>query len=234
MTSTIYRPVDNYESSWHPQPSPTADEDEYTLIDDETHDSDTTYLYPPYTSSGKYQTSHGITASRIMDTAITSVTVNTYTRRGNTNQYPYFYHTLRTYDTYYYGTHYPESSTSYIHRSETWTTNPYTLAAWTWAEIIALKIGAYGNSRSTWKNGPGSTALLMTQLYVEVEYETVEYGPTDRDEADITYNVGLENRTYYAPTIKQNALSQELKTVSILEENRTRSINTETRIYKIY
>ena len=47
--------------------------------------------------------------------------------------------------------------------SEEWTTNPYTSAAWIWADIDALQIGID-------LRRPGSGYSYCTQVYVEVDY----------------------------------------------------------------
>jgi len=70
---------------------------------------------------------------------------------------------IRTHGTDYFGNYTSPVPTSYTDISATWTTNPNTSSAWTWAEIDALEAGV-----KHYNQGAGS--VRTTRVYVYVDY----------------------------------------------------------------
>jgi hypothetical protein len=134
-----------------------AEGGDYTRIDETSQDGDTTRLYSP-------------TANAIADFDLTDPT----TEEGAINSVTVYIHTrgldpvsnvvqllVRVSSTNYLSADKTYNNTSYHDESNTWSTNPATSAAWTWAEIAALRAGMKRIS------GGGQA---VTQLRVVVDY----------------------------------------------------------------
>lgn len=129
---------------------------DYTKVDEEVADDATTYV--TNSSSSELRDLYTLPNHSTESGTINSITI--YIRGqniiyGNTNFYP----SLRSGSTTIDGSVTVISQDAWTTRSQTWTTNPVTSAAWTWAEIDALEIGCkmgqYGG---------------LTQVYVEIDY----------------------------------------------------------------
>lgn len=72
------------------------------------------------------------------------------------------------------GTQQSEPGTDWSTKSQTYTTNPATTNAYTWAEIDALQIGVALNTSSSTRTGG------CTQVYVEVDYTPAPAGWTGK------------------------------------------------------
>lgn len=139
-----------------------AEGGDYTRIDETSQDGDTTRLYSP--------TDNAIADFDLADPtteegAINSVTVYIHTRGldpvSNVVQL-----LVRLSSTNYLSADKTYNNTSYHDESNTWSTNPATSAAWTWAEVAALRAGMKRIS------GGGQT---VTQLRVVVDYTPATY-----------------------------------------------------------
>ncbi len=134
-----------------------AEGGDYTRVDETSQDGDTTRLYSPTDNAvadfalQDHTTEEGV---------INSVTVYIHTRGldpvSNVVQLA-----VRVASTNYFSADKTYNNTSYHDESNTWTTNPNTSAAWTWAEIDALTAGMKRIS------GGGQA---VTQVRVVVDY----------------------------------------------------------------
>ena len=139
-----------------------GDSPNYACVDEVTADEDSTYV-STWGGATELDTYNIADHSEGIGT-VTSVTV--YIRTRVTSDSHAVEVALRTNGTDYFGTYTPISSTSYTDISATWTTNPYTTNAWTWAEIDVLEIGVRHYDL-------GTGYLLTTQVYVEVDWEAL-------------------------------------------------------------
>lgn len=139
-----------------------AEGGDYQKIDETSSDGDTTRLYSP--------TANAIADFDLQDPTteegvINSVTVYIYTRGldpvSNVVQL-----LVRLSSTNYLSADKTYNNTSYHDESNTWSTNPATSAAWTWAEVAALRAGMKRIS------GGGQA---VTQLRVVVDYTPATY-----------------------------------------------------------
>ncbi len=152
--ATIRPNANGFASAWSQYPATT---DHYDKVDDVSSDGDNTYLYASTAVDELLNLEDTAGAS------VTSVTAYYYSR-GASGQDPLFQILLRTNDTTSVGNNIQTGTAGdYVLRSQTWTTNPVTLAAWTEAEVNALQVGM------RWAGGTGEVRYI-TQIYVVVDY----------------------------------------------------------------
>jgi hypothetical protein len=133
----------------------------WQAVDEETANDDTDYVY---TSSSSYQRDLYNLPSHTGSGTINSLTV--YFRFEASYHYyttAYARAAVKTHGTVYVGSEESESSSSYVTRSYTWNTNPYTGSSWTWAEMDDLQAGV--DLRCS-----GFYSSRCTQVYVEINF----------------------------------------------------------------
>jgi hypothetical protein len=131
----------------------------WRCVDESTSDGDNTYVYRDSGSSERFDT-YEIEASSLTLPTITSITVHVVARVSSGSGV--VRECIRIGGTNYFSTDTDTLTGSYVDYTYTWTNNPNTGSAWTWANINALEAGValthyYGSSR-------------CTQVYVEVNY----------------------------------------------------------------
>ena len=130
-------------------------------IDEEYPNEDTDYIFQGYTG--------GIKNFTLTDTSqtgtINSVRLDVRARAQNADYKPSIANRIVTHGTAYLGTN-VQLTTSYVTRNTTWTTNPYTAAAWTWVEVNDLNAGWSRSSRSA----TGKWYSRVTWLQVVVDF----------------------------------------------------------------
>ncbi len=127
-------------------------------------DDDTTYLQT--TDSSAYKTDiFKLTAFAAVGGKINSITVHNWQRVTVSPEWVYYYTTIKTGGSLYYSPLVSSATApaTYTDTSYTWSTNPHTGVAWTWADIATLQIGL------KLKAGSGGTHR-WTQCYVVVDY----------------------------------------------------------------
>ncbi len=127
-----------------------------------TNDGDTSYVYNDSVTSKTdlYKISPTIQSGRI-----NYVRVSVVQKPHSTGQPRYVQPALKTGGSVFYGSTQTPPQSVYTTVYNDWTTNPSTLALWTWSEIYALEIGA-----AIWANAPGWEEMI-TQVYVTINYE---------------------------------------------------------------
>ena len=140
----------------------------YVLIDEETKD-EADYLKNPDTITSTKTDLYGLPNHDTESGTINSVTVKLYAKyalAGTTSGTTYVKPMIRVSDTNYGDNQALTDSVALY--SQTWTTNPYTSAAWTWTQIDALIAGdALTNYATDKKN---YKTPYCYQLWVEVAY----------------------------------------------------------------
>lgn len=133
--------------------------DNSALVDETSSDNDGTYVYAlGATGSDYYDHDYGGTGAGV----ISNVTFYMVARETSNNTKTWVASTLRTNSTNYTGSE-QATTTSYTAYTESYNTNPNTSAAWTWAEIAAMKFGVYLRSSSIYY-------IRCTQVYAVVTY----------------------------------------------------------------
>jgi hypothetical protein len=131
---------------------------DYANIDEEVADDSTT---KNYFSGSSYALDTFILPRPQVAGPISNVAI--YQRSNGSGAYvkPAIY----THGAIYYGGEVAQGS-SYVTTSYSWSVNPYTGAAWTWAEIASLQAGIAMK---------GSGGVWNTQLYIVVDYTAFTY-----------------------------------------------------------
>lgn len=160
----LYVDASNLEVDWK-EPIP-----HFKLVDDVTPDGDTTSIWTSETDGQKYSDLYNIPNIALPAGAvIDQIEVFNHVKSSllwNT-LYPDLWITIRTYNTAYDSGVIPLSSDVYHDESYVWTTNPFTGAPWTEAEINDLQIGCDGVSIFS---GAFWIATHVTQVFVVVTY----------------------------------------------------------------
>ena len=165
MAILILRP--NQDSTTHQQAC-SSGATHYVLIDEETKD-EADYLKNPDTLTSTKTDLYDLPNHYTESGTINSVTVKLYAKYalvGTTSGTTYVKPMIRVSDTNYGDNQALTDSVALY--SQTWTTNPYTSAAWTWTQIDALIAGdALTNYATDSKN---FKTPYCYQLWVEVDY----------------------------------------------------------------
>jgi len=147
----------------------------FDMVDEAVADDDTTYISMASTTVGiKNDLFH------IPDTAIpVGATINNVTvyfrHRGTALTIERCAARIKTYGTEYAGSD-KISGTTYVTSSETWSTNPNTLSAWTIDEINALQIGVTGRRGEYYDPDLEMwfyDATRCTQIFIIITYTIV-------------------------------------------------------------
>jgi hypothetical protein len=134
----------------------------YAAVDEASSDSDTTYVYrTSSTAAFDTYTAAGTTLSGL---TIQSITVHIVAKDQSNTYGCYARPYIRIGSTGYSPSSYNSLTTSYVEYTNTWTVNPNTSTAWTWANINSLEIGVQMYSYS------GSYYARCTQVWVEITY----------------------------------------------------------------
>ena len=134
----------------------------YAAVDEVSSDSDTTYVYRA-SATAAFDT-YNIPDTSLSGLTIQSITVHIVAKEQSSAYGGYARPYIRIGSTGYSPSSYNSLTTSYVEYTNTWTTNPNTSAAWTWANINSLEIGAQMYSYST------SYYARCTQVWVEITY----------------------------------------------------------------
>ncbi|MCP4593610.1 MAG: hypothetical protein GY842_22975 [bacterium] len=142
----------------------------WDLVNEETADDDSTYVASSGGPSFEMDT-YTTGDSGISSGSISSVTIHIRVCKGSGGSKVQT--VLHTVGTDYLGAQINLNSTTYSNHSTTYSANPATSAAWTWAEIDAMEIGVASRK-----------GARCTQIYAEVQYD----GASSAN-ADSTYTV---------------------------------------------
>lgn len=154
-TETLRPNADGHELDYSVYPADTI---HYVAVDDVTPDADSTYVYVTPQNKEDYW---GLQDSTRTGT-INSVTV--WLRVKHDTGAEKFKICIYTYGTEFKSADIVDTTT-WTDYSETWTTNPYTVSAWTWTEIDDLEIGIMSINVGGW-----SGEQRVTQAWIVVDY----------------------------------------------------------------
>jgi hypothetical protein len=146
-------------------------------VDEATSDDDATYVDGQDAGGHDSQDLYALPDHTTESGTINSVKVYVNTRAPGSS--PHSATLIKTNATVYTGTH-TATGTSYALISTTYTTNPNTTSAWTWAEIDALQAGVLLDYVA-----PSYDAARCTQVYVEVDYTILPPVPTSLNIGDV-------------------------------------------------
>jgi hypothetical protein len=132
-----------------------------------TDDGDTTAIKERCMVGGRTRSASFVLSGTIPGSGvIQSVKVYNLSKKDNAAGTSHVHSLVYTHGDVYLGDESPTLTTSYVLYSHTWTTNPATGAAWTWAEISDLQAGVemfsliYSDTHD----------VYCTQVYAEVTY----------------------------------------------------------------
>jgi hypothetical protein len=163
--NVVFRP--NAEGSTQEFASTTGSA-HYTEVDEVTADNATSRVYT--SGSDAHLEAYDLYGIPVHPSYISGVinSITVYIRAmavSPSSKYSECKSVIRTHDTTYYGDANALTSTTYATKSHTWTVNPNTSAAFTWAEIDAMEIGG-------WVHGgwEGSVSINLSQVLMVVNF----------------------------------------------------------------
>jgi hypothetical protein len=177
----------------------------WSFVDDATPDDDSTYIFTNYWV-GSGEVVFNATDHTTETGPINSVTVYFRARNnivdGNTCR-----NLIETHGTTYYAT--AKSLTmQYALYSDTWLLNPFTGAAWTWAEIDALRFGF----TQFFYHGSSGEEPRTTQCYAVVNYSPYFYSPEIRTTQAYAEIRTTSDSTCYLPKPVDIQITQSINT----------------------
>jgi hypothetical protein len=166
MATVTLRPIANISAECSQYPTSGYN---YDKVDEEESDGDSTYVYAPSAAPGDYRDLYDIPSSGIpAGSTINSVTVYIVVRAtGSPGRSTSVATRLRTYGTVYETLFVIKVGATYVTRSATYTTNPYTGQPWTVDEVNSMDIGVM--CRDIYLE-PYDAAARCTQCYAVVDY----------------------------------------------------------------
>lgn len=162
--SQIRRPTSDYLSTY----SASEGSDLYAMVDEETADGDTTYVYRADSAGSQY---HGFSAFSIPGGA-TNIALKIYvTYRVDTGDDASYYWRIRVNGTAYTSTVVGADPDTYTEATYTWTTNPDTASAWTVDDINGVGSNPLEYMGYSCTGMASGETHYVTQVYLEATYE---------------------------------------------------------------